>query len=67
MTRSRASTTPGSNCVPELRISSGDVHIKPELAGKVEGWRRVAFVLTAGGKTGEFQLDDIYVDPRMSR
>jgi hypothetical protein len=45
---------------------SGDVHIKPELAGKVEGWRRVAFVLSAGGKTGEFQLDDIYVDPRMS-
>jgi hypothetical protein len=45
---------------------SGDVHIKPELAGKDGGWRRVAFVLTAGGKTGEFQLDDIYVDPRMS-
>jgi hypothetical protein len=45
---------------------SGDVHIKPELAGKDDGWRRVAFVLTAGGKTGEFQLDDIYVDPRMS-
>ncbi|MGZ6638370.1 MAG: hypothetical protein ACXVII_36595 [Solirubrobacteraceae bacterium] len=45
---------------------SGDVHIKPELAGKDGGWRRVAFVLTAGGKTGEFQLDDIYVDPRAS-
>jgi hypothetical protein len=45
---------------------SGDVHIKPELAGKDEGWRRVAFVLAAGGKTGEFQLDGIYVDPRMS-
>jgi hypothetical protein len=45
---------------------SGDVHIKPELAGNDDGWRRVAFVLTAGGKTGEFQLDDIYVDPRMS-
>jgi hypothetical protein len=45
---------------------SGDVHIKPELAGKDEGWRRVAFVLTAGGRTGEFQLDNIYVDPRMS-
>jgi hypothetical protein len=45
---------------------SGDVHIKPELAGKDEGWRKVAFVLTAGGKTGEFQLDGIYVDPRMS-
>ena len=46
---------------------SGDVHIKPELPGKVEGWRKVAFVLSAGGRTGEFQLDDIYVDPRMSR
>ena len=46
---------------------SSDVHIKPELAGKDEVWRRVAFVLTAGGKTGQFQLDDIYVNPRMSR
>jgi hypothetical protein len=46
---------------------SGDVHIKPELAGKDTGWRKVAFVLTAGGKTGEFEIDDIYVDPRMSR
>ena len=46
---------------------SGDVHIKPELAGKDTGWRKVAFVLTAGGKTGQFQIDDIYVDPRMSR
>jgi hypothetical protein len=46
---------------------SGDVHIKPELAGKAFGWRRVAFVLTAGGKSGEFEIDDIYVDPRMSR
>ena len=46
---------------------SGDVHIKPELAGKDTGWRKVAFVLTAGGKAGQFQIDDIYVDPRMSR
>jgi hypothetical protein len=45
---------------------SGDVHIKPELAGRAYGWRRVAFVLTAGGRTGEFQIDDIYVDPRAS-
>jgi hypothetical protein len=45
---------------------SGDVHIKPELAGKDAGWRRVAFVLTAGGKTGRFQIDDLYVDPRAS-
>ena len=44
---------------------SGDVHIKPELAGKDDGWRKVAFVLQAGGKTGEFELDGIYVDPRM--
>jgi hypothetical protein len=46
---------------------SGDIHIKPELAGKDVGWRRVAFVLTAGGSGGEFQIDDLYVDPRMSR
>jgi hypothetical protein len=46
---------------------SGDVHIKPELAGKDDGWRKVAFVLTAGGKDGRFQIDDLYVDPRLSR
>jgi hypothetical protein len=46
---------------------SGDVQIKPELAGKTTGWRKVAFVLTAGGKTGNFQVDDFFVDPRMSR
>jgi hypothetical protein len=46
---------------------SGDVQIKPELAGKAEGWRKVAFVLSAGGKSGNFQVDDFYVDPRMSR
>jgi hypothetical protein len=46
---------------------SGDLQIKPQLAGKAEGWRRVAFVLEAGGKTGDFQVDDFYVDPRMSR
>ena len=46
---------------------SGDVHIKPELAGKDAGWRKVAFVLNAGGKTGTFEIDDIYVDPRMCR
>jgi hypothetical protein len=46
---------------------SGDVKIQPELAGKKEGWRRVAFVLTGGGKSAEFQLDDFYVDPRMVR
>jgi hypothetical protein len=46
---------------------SGDVQIKPQLAGKADGWRKVAFVLEAGGKTGQFQVDDFYVDPRMSR
>jgi hypothetical protein len=44
---------------------SGDVKIKPELGGKHEGWRKVAFVLTADDK-GAFQVDDVYVDPRMS-
>jgi len=46
---------------------SGDLQIKPQLAGKADGWRKVAFVLEAGGKTGQFQVDDFYVDPRMSR
>ena len=34
---------------------SGDVHIKPELAGKDEGWRKVAFVLTPEATTGAFR------------
>ena len=43
---------------------SGDVHMKPELASTDDGWPGVAFVLTAGGKTGEIQIDDIDVDPQ---
>jgi len=46
---------------------SGDLKIQPQLAGKKAGWRRVAFVLTAGGKSSDFRLDDFYVDPRMVR
>jgi hypothetical protein len=46
---------------------SGDIHIKPELAGNEHGWRRVAFVFVAGGNNGQFEIDDLYVDPRMSR
>ena len=32
---------------------SDDVKIQPQLAGKQAGWRRVAFVLTAGGDSGD--------------
>jgi hypothetical protein len=46
---------------------SDDVKIKPELAGKYDGWRKVAFVFVAGGNDGDFRIDDFYVDPRMSR
>jgi hypothetical protein len=46
---------------------SGDLKIQPQLAGKEAGWRRVAFVLQAGGKDSLFRLDDFYVDPRMVR
>jgi hypothetical protein len=47
---------------------SRDIRIRPQLAGRDSGWRRVAFVFAAvGGRSSEFQLDDLYVDPRMSR
>ena len=44
---------------------SNDVQIKPELAGKAEGWRKVAFILAARGNRGDFQIDNFFVDPRM--
>jgi len=47
---------------------SRDINIKPQLTGRAAGWRRVAFVFAAvGGRSSEFQLDDLHVDPRMSR
>jgi hypothetical protein len=47
---------------------SRDIRIFPQLAGHDSGWRKVAFVFAAGGSRGsEFQIDDLYVDPRMSR
>jgi hypothetical protein len=47
---------------------SRDIRILPQLAGHDSGWRKVAFVFAAGGTRGsEFQVDDVYVDPRMSR
>jgi hypothetical protein len=46
---------------------SADIKIQPQLAGKQAGWRRVAFVLEAGGKSSQFRIDDFYVDPRMVR
>lgn len=44
---------------------SNDVQIRPDLAGKTAGWRKVAFILTANGKRGDFQIDNFFVDPRM--
>jgi hypothetical protein len=46
---------------------SPDLKIQPQLGGKQAGWRRVAFVLTAGGRASTFRVDDFYVDPRMVR
>jgi hypothetical protein len=47
---------------------SRDIQIRPQIAGRESGWRRVAFVFAAGGtRSSEFQIDDLHVDPRMSR
>jgi hypothetical protein len=44
---------------------SSDVAIRPQLAGKADGWRKVAFILTARSNHGDFQVDNFFVDPRM--
>jgi hypothetical protein len=41
--------------------------VQPQIAGTTEGTREARFVFTAAGKTSEFQLSGVYVDPRMRR
>ena len=43
------------------RLTS-DLDMKPDLGGKTAGFRRVAFRFTA--LSGNWRLDDLYVDPR---
>jgi hypothetical protein len=38
--------------------------VQPEIAGTKEGTREVRFVFVAGGSCSDFQLFDLYVDPR---
>lgn len=44
---------------------SNPFNVQPQTAGHVEETREVRFVFTAGGKTSDFQLFGLYVDPRM--
>jgi hypothetical protein len=48
---------------------SQDVQLKPDFAGDVWGARYVALRFTAlqTGYAGEWRVDDIWIDPRMSR
>jgi hypothetical protein len=39
---------------------SDNVNVQP---GKASGWQPVRFTFVAGGKTSDFQLYDVYVDP----
>jgi hypothetical protein len=45
--------------------ASSPINVQPQIAGSTEATREARFVLKAGGKTSEFQLYDLYVDPRM--
>jgi hypothetical protein len=40
-------------------------NVNPQIAGSNEGTREVQFVFVAGGSKSDFQLYDLYVDPRM--
>ncbi len=44
---------------------SSPINVQPQIAGPTEGPRQVRFVLLAGGKTSDFQLSGLWVDPRM--
>jgi hypothetical protein len=37
------------------------------LSSKAAGWQPMRITLIAGGKTSEFQVYNLYVDPRMTR
>jgi hypothetical protein len=43
---------------------SDPVNVQPN---GTSGWQKVRFTLIPGGKTSDFQVDDFYVDPRLSR
>lgn len=43
-------------------LLTSDLDMKPDLGGKTAGFRRVAFRFTA--LSGEWRIDDLYVDPR---
>jgi hypothetical protein len=40
-------------------------NLQPQIAGSSEGTRELRFVLLAGGRTSDFRLFGLYVDPRM--
>jgi hypothetical protein len=42
---------------------SGDFDVRPEIAGRTDGWRQVAFVFVSD-KAGGARIDDFFVDPR---
>jgi hypothetical protein len=44
---------------------SNPFNVQPQTAGHSEETREVRFVFTAKGKTSDFQLSGLYVDPRM--
>ena len=44
---------------------SNPINVQPQTAGPGEEARTVRFVFIAGGKTSDFQVYDLYVDPRM--
>jgi hypothetical protein len=44
-----------------------DVRLDPERSGKLPGGRPVALRFTSHADHGSWQIDDVYVDPRMSR
>lgn len=43
-------------------LLTSDLDMKPDLGGKTAGFRRVAFRFTS--LSGEWRMDDLYVDPR---
>jgi hypothetical protein len=55
----------GLDAKPGAWQLSHDFAVHPDLAGKASGWRQVAFVFVAD-KGGNAQIDDFYVDPRLS-
>jgi hypothetical protein len=44
---------------------SNPINVQPQIAGPNEGPRQARFVFLAGGRTSDFQLSGLWVDPRM--